>query len=147
MTCSVPPPGWRCTRDEGHDGPCAAVASAGPIDPALLDTLCRWYHGVRNDQARDVLVDAGLVLHFDSPYGDEITERGAQVLANALRLSQLRCAWLETCVAFEKAQAQSEWMNEHGAMSAQQKAGEALWSARETKDLAWKAYVAAGGVL
>lgn len=23
--CSVPPPGWRCTRGAGHDGPCAAV--------------------------------------------------------------------------------------------------------------------------
>lgn len=23
--CHVPPPGWRCTRDAGHDGPCAAV--------------------------------------------------------------------------------------------------------------------------
>lgn len=23
--CTVPPPGWRCTRAKGHDGPCAAV--------------------------------------------------------------------------------------------------------------------------
>jgi len=23
--CTVPPPGWRCTRVAGHDGPCAAV--------------------------------------------------------------------------------------------------------------------------
>lgn len=23
--CQVPPPGWRCTRGAGHDGPCAAV--------------------------------------------------------------------------------------------------------------------------
>jgi hypothetical protein len=22
--CDVPPPGWRCTRPKGHDGPCAA---------------------------------------------------------------------------------------------------------------------------
>jgi hypothetical protein len=22
--CTKPPPGWRCTREEGHDGPCAA---------------------------------------------------------------------------------------------------------------------------
>lgn len=23
--CDVPPPGWRCTREKVHDGPCAAV--------------------------------------------------------------------------------------------------------------------------
>lgn len=23
--CDVPPAGWRCTREPGHDGPCAAV--------------------------------------------------------------------------------------------------------------------------
>ena len=23
-SCTVPPPGWFCTRDAGHDGPCAA---------------------------------------------------------------------------------------------------------------------------
>lgn len=25
--CTVPPPGWACTRKPGHDGPCAAIAS------------------------------------------------------------------------------------------------------------------------
>ena len=24
MSCPLPPPGWECTRDAGHDGPCAA---------------------------------------------------------------------------------------------------------------------------
>lgn len=24
ITCHVPPPGWWCSRDGGHDGPCAA---------------------------------------------------------------------------------------------------------------------------
>lgn len=23
--CTVPPDGWRCTRGNGHDGPCAAI--------------------------------------------------------------------------------------------------------------------------
>lgn len=23
--CTIPPPGWYCTRKAGHDGPCAAV--------------------------------------------------------------------------------------------------------------------------
>jgi len=26
LGCPLPPPGWRCTRAAGHDGPCAAVA-------------------------------------------------------------------------------------------------------------------------
>ena len=25
MKCTNPPPGWHCTRDRGHPGPCAAV--------------------------------------------------------------------------------------------------------------------------
>jgi hypothetical protein len=25
LACRVPPAGWRCTRQRGHDGPCAAV--------------------------------------------------------------------------------------------------------------------------
>jgi hypothetical protein len=25
--CTIPPIGWKCTRDPGHDGPCAAVKS------------------------------------------------------------------------------------------------------------------------
>lgn len=27
MSCKVPPPGWWCSREEGHDGPCAARSS------------------------------------------------------------------------------------------------------------------------
>lgn len=27
--CDVPPPGWRCTRERGHDGPCAAWPDGG----------------------------------------------------------------------------------------------------------------------
>lgn len=26
MSCKVPPPGWLCTREEGHEGPCAAIS-------------------------------------------------------------------------------------------------------------------------
>jgi hypothetical protein len=25
LPCNVPPKGWLCTRESGHDGPCAAV--------------------------------------------------------------------------------------------------------------------------
>lgn len=27
MTCQIPPSGWRCTREAGHEGPCAALPS------------------------------------------------------------------------------------------------------------------------
>ena len=26
VSCDVPPEGWYCTREKGHDGPCAAYA-------------------------------------------------------------------------------------------------------------------------
>ena len=35
ITCDVPPPGWWCSRDEGHDGPCAAHPWRD--DPRLTD--------------------------------------------------------------------------------------------------------------
>lgn len=25
MKCDIPPKGWKCTLEKGHDGPCAAV--------------------------------------------------------------------------------------------------------------------------
>lgn len=28
--CALPPPGWECTRNAGHDGPCAAIAKSEP---------------------------------------------------------------------------------------------------------------------
>jgi hypothetical protein len=33
--CQVPPPGWRCTREAGHGGPCAAVEA--PEDLELVE--------------------------------------------------------------------------------------------------------------
>lgn len=29
--CDVPPPGWYCTREAGHNGPCAAVPVGAPL--------------------------------------------------------------------------------------------------------------------
>lgn len=29
--CTVPPPGWRCTREGGHEGPCAARPVWTPV--------------------------------------------------------------------------------------------------------------------
>lgn len=30
MSCQLPPPGWWCSRDAGHDGPCAARQGQRP---------------------------------------------------------------------------------------------------------------------
>lgn len=27
--CELPPPGWMCRREVGHDGPCAAMEAGG----------------------------------------------------------------------------------------------------------------------
>lgn len=35
--CSVPPPGWSCSRGAGHDGPCAA----SPVEPDDIDVPVR----------------------------------------------------------------------------------------------------------
>lgn len=34
--CTLPPPGWRCTREPGHDGPCAALPILAPSEPAPM---------------------------------------------------------------------------------------------------------------
>ena len=36
--CELPPPGWRCSRDKGHDGPCAARPVAKVI--ASAEAIC-----------------------------------------------------------------------------------------------------------
>lgn len=38
--CDIPPPGWRCTRKPGHNGPCAAV----PVNGAPVHRR-RWLLG------------------------------------------------------------------------------------------------------
>lgn len=30
--CQIPPLGWRCTREAGHDGPCAAVEAPEDVE-------------------------------------------------------------------------------------------------------------------
>lgn len=34
--CAVPPLGWYCTREAGHEGPCAAIPTAAALDPAQI---------------------------------------------------------------------------------------------------------------
>jgi hypothetical protein len=33
--CKIPPPGWACKRQSGHDGPCAAYPLSGPHKPVI----------------------------------------------------------------------------------------------------------------
>lgn len=35
-TCTVPPPGWACSRSPGHDGPCSAEWTAGRTADAAV---------------------------------------------------------------------------------------------------------------
>lgn len=35
-TCTLPPPGWRCSREIGHDGPCAATPNTSAAPPLPL---------------------------------------------------------------------------------------------------------------
>lgn len=41
--CQIPPMGWRCTRSEGHEGPCAAVEA--PEDAALVASAMQRLRG------------------------------------------------------------------------------------------------------
>lgn len=43
-TCELAPPGWHCTRDAGHDGPCAAVPDE-QRDPGLVTEAYEQDHG------------------------------------------------------------------------------------------------------
>lgn len=45
MTCQIPPEGWDCTRDAGHDGPCAAV----PTDPQPIQTASWSYQATHKN--------------------------------------------------------------------------------------------------
>ena len=42
--CRIPPPGWTCSREAGHPGPCAAspVAQQAAISPPTIPQLVRF---------------------------------------------------------------------------------------------------------
>ena len=45
--CKVPPPGWRCSRPAGHDGPCAAYSvRTGESFSARLCADCLYQRSV-----------------------------------------------------------------------------------------------------
>lgn len=37
--CTLPPPGWECTRQAGHDGPCAAIPAPISVPPQHPPTI------------------------------------------------------------------------------------------------------------
>src|SRR5688572_20133530 len=39
--CSVPPDGWWCSREVGHEGPCAARPAADPRAPEPQELIAR----------------------------------------------------------------------------------------------------------
>lgn len=49
--CDVPPKGWRCRRDVGHDGPCAAV-------PELRDGCTRLRIAGRPEDPETIRIEA-----------------------------------------------------------------------------------------
>ena len=51
--CDLPPTGWRCTRDKGHDGPCACVATD--------EKVAEWF-GVPVDALPGSQVDPSMAL-------------------------------------------------------------------------------------
>lgn len=59
MACKVPPDGWRCTRAEGHDGPCAAV-------PDHIETYVP-KHRTTEAEMRASIRDALVIEHDESP--------------------------------------------------------------------------------
>jgi hypothetical protein len=36
VACDKPPPGWHCTRERGHDGPCSAWPTPAPSGGGVL---------------------------------------------------------------------------------------------------------------
>lgn len=47
MRCELPPIGWACTREAGHDGPCAAVPADSADDYVAYLRYVQRYGGTR----------------------------------------------------------------------------------------------------
>lgn len=63
--CKLPPPGWYCTREGGHDGPCAAW----PMKPCNI--FQRWRHRHKRNTDRQYMVPA---LRQYVPMSDKFLE-------------------------------------------------------------------------
>jgi hypothetical protein len=54
--CERPPAGWYCTREAGHEGPCAAREDAPDIEPvarAMAEWSSPWRWDTRHPKNRD----------------------------------------------------------------------------------------------
>lgn len=73
--CTKPPPGWRCTREAGHEGPCAAVHRSMDPDSQvdLLDAAKAVIH------AYEHRFGAGPVGRFVGPIDEDIQRLQAAV--------------------------------------------------------------------
>lgn len=66
--CTVPPPGWRCTREPGHDGPCAAL----PVEETLTGKEL-----VEGEQERWPVVRIHRDKNASEGFGYMLTQPGA----------------------------------------------------------------------
>jgi hypothetical protein len=49
VTCELPPPGWWCSREPGHEGPCAARESTCWICGRALHGYGAIYYTIRDE--------------------------------------------------------------------------------------------------
>jgi hypothetical protein len=91
LPCLKPPPGWTCSRAEGHEGPCAASPRAADETPAtpelnmvnilatcsycLGDPDCPWCHGDSNPNRTAAVPDQTQRCGDIHPYGALRCER------------------------------------------------------------------------
>lgn len=65
LRCTKPPPGWACSRGEGHPGPCAATPVS--VGRMIVGAVCVYENvqgqilGVRDHKGRGVILPGGKV--------------------------------------------------------------------------------------
>ncbi len=113
--CLTPPQGWECTRESGHEGPCAAIAVAYGDTPetdtqdwiTCEGSLGQTEVGVDIEFARNLERQRDLAerrLKLSGFYGDSgkyILEMEAQIVALREALKGVNI-WLESCIKCEK---------------------------------------------
>lgn len=83
--CTIPPPGWVCTRERGHDGPCAAYP-----DPRIVELFPPG--SIENDMDAQLIALALVRLAAERPGW----KWALQDLADRHQLRPLFNAFLET---------------------------------------------------
>lgn len=80
--CTVPPPGWYCIREPGHNGPCAAYSRRHAIEAVMdeaVEAVAKRQAGVACD-----CLSAGEVLEAAEPFirKDERAKLEARLLSD-----------------------------------------------------------------